>query len=926
VTPEAKNQFTAALESALAGLHSGLVSVDNAAAVADSVSAAHAEALMTAWQLSIYHCALQFIGRKKVSHDGSCKSWYTAQLQQWRTSVDRLRDAVIKARNGSSHVSAEELARLMQAYEAMRKQYKKAVRKQKAMDDERLNNELLDAARRGDSKCFFAILKRRRGYYRLNTAPITVADKHGNIKSGKEAAQVWADLYEAIGNDRDDEKSEQGVAQLDAAFKKEVEQKLAKLVSEHASMPGMDADFSVKELDTALGRLKQNVAAGPDLIPNSFLALMGPTAKATLLMLFNTIWRSGTWPDGWRQGTVMPLFKQGSGSKRTDANDYRPITLTSCVSKLFEALLLSRLNDWSQRTARLVEEQCGFRAGRSTLDQIFTLHELLAHKREAGKVTYMAFLDARRAYDTVWREGLLFKLAQAGIRGRMFSMLHSMLARTSRRVVIDGFVSSDFMTSVGLPQGAVLSPLLYALFINGLAEQLKNEGLGLQFYDRIVGILLYADDIVLLAETPEQLQRMLDIASQYASQWQFKFNTKPGKSNVVICPHSAHERYTNFFKLSGAPLAVTEQYKYLGLEMGQIDRDCWQTYRARVLSKTEYASMQLRYSIRGRRTLPLLTAVQIFKTLVRPVLEYADSIWGAMTTQKALKLLEDVQLRFGRELLRFPRTSSSEFVLRELGLQSMAERVQLACFKLYGKLCMMPQDRLPAYVFHKRCEEVDRGKAKHSWCRQMLKRLKGADEIETWRRRTVTPDWNVRIKRKIRAMFKFKSDAKLKDQSTMTLFRQLGPASKNGLLKSSLHHPGALIRVKLRSVALPLMCIVGRQNGLERHQCRCRLCGSQEIENAEHFACRCSFFDDLRRECQRRLRAAFGAELTSNLQQAIDKFDVNLMLGDKWQKNLSSKTREDADTVICCYFKKAWARRQQEWKNFTQEDNAWKLK
>src|SRR5687767_8855815 len=180
-------------------------------------------------------------------------------------------------------VPPAERARLMHAYEALRKRYIEEVRRQRVVEDERINEQLLMAEKRGDSKCFWALLKRRRGYYRLKTESITVADKHGNIKSAQEAAQVWADLYEAIGSDRDDEKSEQGRPPLDAAFKKDVEQKLAKLVADHASMPDMDAELTMKELDAAIGRLKPNVAAGPDLIPNSFIALLGPMAKAALL-------------------------------------------------------------------------------------------------------------------------------------------------------------------------------------------------------------------------------------------------------------------------------------------------------------------------------------------------------------------------------------------------------------------------------------------------------------------------------------------------------------------------------------------------------------------------------------------------------------------------------------------------------------------
>ena len=135
-------------------------------------------------------------------------------------------------------------------------------------------------------------------------------------------------------------------------------------------------------------------------------------------------------------------------------------------------------------------------------------------------------------------------------------MIRSMLESNKRTVVVQGATSSAFDVTVGLPQGAVLSPLLYALFINGLAMMLKEKHLGVWMWERQVGILLYADDVVLVAESADQLQQMLDCCSDYAAQWQFRFNTKAGKSDVVIAPAGAADRA---FVLSGVDLHVSNE-------------------------------------------------------------------------------------------------------------------------------------------------------------------------------------------------------------------------------------------------------------------------------------------------------------------------------------------------------------------------------
>jgi hypothetical protein len=145
-----------------------------------------------------------------------------------------------------------------------------------------------------------------------------------------------------------------------------------------------------------------------------------------------------------------------------------------------------------------------------------------------------------------------------------------------------------------------------------------------------VGILLYADDIVLIANSPEELQSMLDIAHKYACKWHFRFNAKPGKSDVVVSPFAQELVPAKPFVLGTTPLHVSQEYKYLGVEMGQADTNSWKTYLARAERKAKLAMFQLLHSVRGSRPLQLKTSLHLFKTLVRPVMGYADGVWGAM--------------------------------------------------------------------------------------------------------------------------------------------------------------------------------------------------------------------------------------------------------------------------------------------------------
>jgi hypothetical protein len=563
------------------------------------------------------------------------------------------------------------------------------------------------------------------------------------------------------------------------------------------------------------------------------------------------------------------------------------------------------------------------------LDQIFTLREVVASRKERKLPTYMAFLDVRRAYDRVWRDGLLLKLLEAGVSGQMFLLLQSMLNANKRQVVVGGEASDTFETTVGLPQGAVLSPLLYALFINGLAEELNSAAFGVDVFGRRVALLLYADDIVLMAESPEQLQSMLDHTSRYARQWQFRFNTKPGKSDVVICgtPKQCQVALPQF-RLGEGVLQVSPQYKYLGVEVGKIGPAEWSAYIQRAVSKADAAMRQLAYSVMGRSQLRITTAVHLFKTLVRPVLEYGNAIWGAMCSQSDLKRLEQVQKSFGRRVLRLQNQVSSEFVRRELGLESMQERVTLATMRFFGKLSVMPDSRLAGFVFRKRCEQVDDDQpnpGKWSWCRVAKRLLSELGQVKVWEERTVPADWRVQVRRAVRAEFKQRSDQALKQKPGLALFGQLGPASVDGWLDRAARHPGAALRVKLRCNAAPLMAKVGENAKLPMEERKCRLCETGEVETAEHFAAVCPFNAKERADCLNQVESLLGAGGSVKAREAVAARDVSVFLGDGWLQGLPKPLVQQVDAVVCNFLKIAWRRRKPRWQTFC-DGNEWKLK
>ena len=190
--------------------------------------------------------------------------------------------------------------------------------------------------------------------------------------------------------------------------------------------------------------------------------------------------------------------------------------------------------------------QGGFRKERSTLDQIFILGEILSSRYEKHLDTFLAFIDVRKAYDKVWRPGLWTKVRESGAGGRCLGMLQAMFGSVTRNVYVNGDYTEDFQVTAGVPQGSVLSPYLYAVYINGLDEALRKAGLGVRVYGRVVPLLMYADDVVLMARSPAELQRMLAVLDAYASKWRFTLNQK--KSNVVVVARPAAKRRAQSYR------------------------------------------------------------------------------------------------------------------------------------------------------------------------------------------------------------------------------------------------------------------------------------------------------------------------------------------------------------------------------------------
>ena len=339
--------------------------------------------------------------------------------------------------------------------------------------------------------------------------------------------------------------------------------------------------------------------------------------------LFDFCFKNGKVPSIWTKAVIAPIHK--SGKDPYEPLNYRGISLLSCVGKLYTSVLEKRIVNYCETLNLISDEQNGFRRDRSCCDHIFSLTSIIRNRLACGEDTYIALVDMEKAFDWIYRPLLLYRLLENNIDGKIYKAIKSLYTNTEAYVHINAEVDTDwFSVPSGVRQGDPLSPTLFSIFINSLVENLKLLDIGIDIGLSKVCILLYADDIVLIAKSEGELQTMLDTMEHWCKYWQLKVNN--AKTNIMHL-RGKRKKPTDFtFKFDGTNLQIVEQYKYLGFWLNE---------------HLNYDVSAERLSEAGSRALGAIvskfklfknvsygTFTKLYNASVVPVIDYASGVWG----------------------------------------------------------------------------------------------------------------------------------------------------------------------------------------------------------------------------------------------------------------------------------------------------------
>ena len=414
-----------------------------------------------------------------------------------------------------------------------------------------------------------------------------------------------------------------------------------------------------------------------------------------LQKLFNACLNHGTYP--WNGSLTTPLHKKGD---RSNPDNYRAITVGSCLGKLFSSLLLKRLMSFREVACPDLPYQLGFRRGAQCNDHILTLSTIIEKYVVKGKKRlFTCFVDYRKAFDSVCRDALLYKLSKMGIEGNFFRCINHMYRNSSTRIKLIQKLSAAIDVTIGTEQGHPMSPELFKIFIHKLSVNLAGiDDLDAPLLNGLkVSHLLWADDLVLLALDAKSLQLLLDRLNEYAETWELSVNIS--KTNVMVFNSSSRLlQCAHGFKLGNLDIEPVRNYCYLGIQFSLNGSFKQATEELRKKALRSYFSIR---RIIDTSALTTSTLLKLIDSLVKPVATYGCPVWLPSTSliktivtntpdsRKTLPKagakdpLEVTHLRMLKWILGVHRRTNNNFCYGDTGRTPLAISVLPQCISYF---------------------------------------------------------------------------------------------------------------------------------------------------------------------------------------------------------------------------------------------------
>ena len=383
--------------------------------------------------------------------------------------------------------------------------------------------------------------------------------------------------------------------------------------------------FTTGTVKGALASMKTDSSPGPDGFPTIFLQRCEMSLAAPLAAVMNHIMESENFPSTWKTAFILPIFKKGD---KYDAKNYRPISLTCNPCKCMEKIIVKEITTFLMDHSAIPPNQHGFLPKRSTVTNLIMCLDEWTKNFDSNQPTDVIYLDYEKAFDKVPHERLLGKLHHYGIRGKLLRWIKNFLKDRSYRVRVSGVLSDSTEVISGVPQGSVLGPLLFIVYIADLTDSIGS------------GFSLYADDTKFFGNPIVQYNTLVEdlkTLEVWTNAWQLKLN-----ENKCTVLHIGSNNPKRQYTLNGITLKSVNEQEDLGIIISSDLK--WESHIAKITKKANSLIFMINKAFQNKSVEMI---VRIFKTYVRPKLEYAESVWNPYFV-KDIEQLERIQRRATR--------------------------------------------------------------------------------------------------------------------------------------------------------------------------------------------------------------------------------------------------------------------------------------
>ena len=422
--------------------------------------------------------------------------------------------------------------------------------------------------------------------------------------------------------------------------------------------------------------------------------------------LIQHIWEEDEIPEEWGKSAVINLYKKGDPLK---CGNYRGLSLLVTARKCYTTIIKGRMNQHLEEI--LGEEQAGFRPNRSTTDMIFVLRQIAEKYIEYGRKVYCNFIDYTKAFDTIWREFLWDAMTHFGFNEKLINQIKALYSKNQSPTRVNGGLTDYFTTSIGVLQGCILSPPLFNITLEAMMNIVKDstDNSGIKLYGTTVNNLRYADDIIGITETVEELQHLTSNINTVSERIGMQINTD--KTNTMMI--GRHHADFNI-SINNQEIKQVNDFVYLGCKITENNNHSEDIKRRLVLARQKFSSLK---TIWKSRYISIQLKIRLYNALIVTIAIYGSETWTL--TQYTTNKIQAFEMQCMRTIANIHWTDrvTNEEVLNMLNTsRDIMIRVTHAQRRYLGHMLRMSEQRLPKMAFHTRMEgSRPRGRPRYRW-------------------------------------------------------------------------------------------------------------------------------------------------------------------------------------------------------------------